>query len=231
MTASALLRIASTNPDLFVGLAVARGVRVADAPPALAALLDALLAERAGKEFPPEATRKGVRDLLRHGGFKPSGRNKPASEYLAQAASEGRFPRINNVVDVCNHVSLLSGFPVSLIDLDLALEGTRGLVLREAVAGESFVFNASGQTLDLEGLVCVAREDGSPIANAVKDSMATKTHAATRGVLAVIYASRGLLSETDVAALARQLAEGLREHGGAAEAESRVLTAEDRAPS
>src|SRR3712207_7695492 len=46
--------------------------------------------------------------LLRNGGFRPSGRNKPASEYLAQAAREGRFPRINNLVDVNNLVSLRS---------------------------------------------------------------------------------------------------------------------------
>lgn len=229
MTSPVPLRFGSTNPDLLVGLAVARGISTSEAPPALVAMLDALIDERATGDFPPETTRKGIRDLLRHGGFKPTGRNKPASEYLAKAAAMDRFPRINNVVDVCNHVSLLSGFPISLIDLGLALEGTRGLVLREAVAGESFVFNPSGQTIDLVGLVCVAREDGDPIANAVKDSMATKTRPETRDVLAVLYAARGLASPDDVAGWARQMAEGLGEHGGAAETASWVLTPEDDA--
>ena len=229
MTSRVPLRFGSTNADLLVGLAVARGVRIGDAPPALVAVLEALLAERATGDFPPESVRRGIRDLLRRGGFKPTGRNKPASEYLARAAAEGRFPRINNVVDVCNHVSLLSGFPVSLVDLEPALAGGRGLVLREAVAGESFVFNPSGQSIDLAGLVCVAREDGGPIANAVKDSMATKTGPGTRDVLAVLYASRSLAEADEVAALAARMADGLREHGGADEVASWVLTPEDGA--
>ncbi len=33
-----------------------------------------------------EETRRAVRDLLRHGGYKPTGRGKPASEYLVRAA-------------------------------------------------------------------------------------------------------------------------------------------------
>ena len=202
-------------------------MQVSDAPPGLAAELDALIAERAEGEFPPEAVRKGIRDLLRHGGFKPTGRNKPASEYLAKAAAAGRFPRINNVVDVCNHVSLLSGFPISLLDLELALEGCSGLVLREAVAGESFVFNASEQVIELEGLVCVAREAGGPIGNAVKDSMGTKTRPETRDVLAVLYAARGLVGRDEVLALAEQMAAGLRTHAAADTAEAWLLTPED----
>ncbi len=30
-----------------------------------------------------------MRKLLRHGGYKPTGRGKPASEYLVRAAGEG----------------------------------------------------------------------------------------------------------------------------------------------
>ena len=64
--------------------------------------------------------RKAIRDLLRHGGFKPTGRSKPASEYLIKAADSGRLSPINLAVDVCNIVSLHSGLPISVIDLDLA---------------------------------------------------------------------------------------------------------------
>src|SRR5262245_25422439 len=65
-----------------------------------------------------DQVRTVVRDLLRHGGFKPAGRSKPASEYLVGALAEGRFPRINALVDACNVVSLHSGLPISLVDLD-----------------------------------------------------------------------------------------------------------------
>ena len=34
-----------------------------------------------------EQVRQDVRDLLRHGGYKPTGRGKPASEYLVRAAT------------------------------------------------------------------------------------------------------------------------------------------------
>ena len=65
-----------------------------------------------------EETRAAVRDMLRHGGYKPTGRGKPASEYLVRAASEGALGSINAAVDVCNGVSLHSGFPISVVDLD-----------------------------------------------------------------------------------------------------------------
>src|SRR5262245_36025994 len=65
-----------------------------------------------------DAIRTAVRDLLRHGGFKPAGRSKPASEYLVGALAEDRFPRINALVDTCNVVSLHSGLPISLVDVD-----------------------------------------------------------------------------------------------------------------
>ena len=47
----------------------------------------------AGDEAPgaaDDALRGLIRDLLRFGGFKPTGRSKPSSEYLLRAVSEGR---------------------------------------------------------------------------------------------------------------------------------------------
>ena len=64
-----------------------------------------------------DRVRKTVRDLLRHGGFKPSGRSKPSSEYLLRAAGDGRLNSINLAVDVGNVVSLHSGLPISVVDL------------------------------------------------------------------------------------------------------------------
>ena len=61
-----------------------------------------------------EATRAAVRNLLRHGGYKPTGRGKPAAEYLVRAAAAGLLKSINVAVDACNAVSLHSGLPISV---------------------------------------------------------------------------------------------------------------------
>src|SRR5512147_1785432 len=63
-----------------------------------------------------DAVRAAVRDLLRHGGYKPTGRGKPASEYLIKAATEGGLNAINAAVDACNVASLHSGLPISVVD-------------------------------------------------------------------------------------------------------------------
>ncbi|MBA2243665.1 MAG: hypothetical protein H0W11_01830 [Gemmatimonadetes bacterium] len=46
-----------------------------------------------------EKVRAAVRDLLRWGGYKPTGRGMPASEYLVRAAGEGTLGSINLAVD------------------------------------------------------------------------------------------------------------------------------------
>src|SRR5688572_16736252 len=86
-------------------------------PPAIIAFFDPATAAPLA---PDDAVREAVRALLRHGGFKPTGRSKPASEYLLNAARDGRLATINPAVDVCNAVSLHSGLPVSVVDMDRA---------------------------------------------------------------------------------------------------------------
>lgn len=140
--------------------------------------------------------RERVRAMLRHGGYKPSGRGKPASEYLVRAAGEGTLGSINAVVDACNAVSLHSGFPISVIDLD----HTRGdLVIRLGRPGETYVFNASGQTIDVEGLVVLADAEG-PTANAVKDAQRTKTGPTTTRTLSVLWGTGADRARLDEAA-------------------------------
>jgi DNA/RNA-binding domain of Phe-tRNA-synthetase-like protein len=130
-----------------------------------------------------ESVRTAVRDMLRVGGYKPTGRGKPASEYLVRAATEGVLGSINIAVDICNGVSLHSGFPISIVDLERAHEPFR---IEIASEDAKFVFNASGQEIDLGGLVCLFDADG-PCANAVRDSQRTKTHAGTQATLSVIW--------------------------------------------
>ena len=143
----------------------------------------------------PAETVKPVRDLLRHGGFKPAGRSKPASEYLIAAFAEGRFPRVNAVVDACNVVSLHSGLPISVVDLDLVVPP---LALAIAAAGTSYVFNPSGQVIDASGLVCLHDAQG-PTGTPVKDAQRTKTSDATRAALAIVWGTRALPDRTEAA--------------------------------
>lgn len=158
-------------------------------PPYLAELLARVRA--AGEGFLDPGRRAAVRGMLRHGRFKPSGRSKPASEYLLAAALGGDFPLVNPAVDANNAVSLESGYPASIFDLELTGPSLR---LRRGREGESYVFNPSGQSIELEDLLCVCRREGEhwvPCGNPVKDSMATKTREATRAVGAVVYAPAG----------------------------------------
>jgi hypothetical protein len=135
-----------------------------------------------------ETTREAVRNLLRHGGFKPAGRSKPASEYLIKAVSDGRLTPINVAVDACNVVSLHSGLPISVVDLDRLRPPLRVGV---ATSGASYVFNPSGQTIDLSGLLCLFDAEG-PCGCAVKDAQRTKTGPETRRTLSLIWGSTAL---------------------------------------
>ncbi len=154
-------------------------------PPALTALL---APDAVAPLTSDDAVREAVRALLRQGGFKPTGRSKPASEYLLKAVREKLLAPINLAVDVCNVVSYHSGLPISVVDLDRAREPLRVGV---APAGASYVFNASGQIIDLGGLLCLFDADG-PCANAVKDAQRTKTSTATRRTLSLIWGSTAL---------------------------------------
>jgi DNA/RNA-binding domain of Phe-tRNA-synthetase-like protein len=137
-----------------------------------------------------------VRDLLRHGGFKPTGRSKPASEYLVRAVTNGVLGAINAAVDACNVVSLHSGLPISVVDLDHARAPFRiGL----AEKGATYVFNASGQTIDIGGLLCLFDAEG-PTANAVKDAQRTKTTPETRRTLSVVWGTTALPGRAQAAA-------------------------------
>ena len=151
--------------------------------PSPAWLVELLRAEASAPVTRSEELRAAVRELLRHGGYKPTGRGKPASEYLVRAAAEGTLGSINAAVDACNVVSLHSGIPISVVDLDRAREPFRVGV---APGGARYVFNAAGQEIDVEGLLCLFDVDG-PCANAVKDAQRTKTNAATRRTVSLLW--------------------------------------------
>lgn len=153
--------------------------------------------------MPDAELRTAVRDMLRQRGYRPTGRGKPSSEYLAGALADGRWPCINAAVDAGNHVSLESGLPISVVDADLVRGALR---VATAAEGSAYVFNQGGQTIDLGGLLCLFDEEG-PIANAVKDAQRTKTKPETRAVVAVVWGcdhGDGRRAERAAAALAER---------------------------
>jgi DNA/RNA-binding domain of Phe-tRNA-synthetase-like protein len=171
---------------LVWGLNMPRCPRSESAPQYLSELLDSV--RIAGEAFIPAARKSAVRAMLRFRNYKPTGRGKPSSEYLLAAALQDNFPLVNGPVDVNNAVSLKWGYPASIFDLELC--GT-DLLLRRGLHGESYIFNPSGQSIDLEDLLCVCRKNGEswqPCGNPVKDAMATKIGELTSGVAAVVYA-------------------------------------------
>jgi DNA/RNA-binding domain of Phe-tRNA-synthetase-like protein len=197
---------------LVWGEGIAPSASTEVAPPFLSALLDQ--ARRAGDTYVPDEVRARVRKMLRFGKYRPSGRGKPASEFLLRAAVDGSFPLVNGPVDVNNAVSLQSGLPGSLFDCETS---GRRLLLRRGRAGESYVFNRSGQTIDLEDLLLVCRrsERGwDPCGNPVKDSMATKIRPETRDVIAILYAPADEPIDR-IEAWASRYAELLASHCGA----------------
>jgi DNA/RNA-binding domain of Phe-tRNA-synthetase-like protein len=180
------------NPAcLRAALVWGRGIpachRTEAAPAYLSELLDRVRA--AGEAFLPPERKAEVRGMLRYGKYKPAGRAKPSSEYLLAAALEGDFPLVNGPVDANNAVSLEWGYPASVFD---AAKIGGELLLRRGAAGDSYVFNPSGQEIELEDLLCVWRRDGTggwaPCGNPVKDAMATKVFEGAREVVAIVYA-------------------------------------------
>jgi DNA/RNA-binding domain of Phe-tRNA-synthetase-like protein len=198
-----------------VCMVIARGAEMRATEGALKDAVEALAAARMGEDFPPAKLKDAVRDMLRAGGYKPAGRQKPASEYLAQAAREGRFPLINNAVDCNNLLSLETGLPISLLDLGCF---TDSALVRIAADGESYVFNASGHEMDLAGLLCVCSSERKPLGNAVKDSMEGKLKDGSRDFAGFIYAPSACVSAAALRAHGERFAALLRDHCGAAEA-------------
>lgn len=157
--------------------------------PHLESRLEEVLHQRRGEltEFEDDF-RLACRDMLRIGSYKPTGRSKPASEYLLRSAANGTFPRINPIVDLINYISLKYLVPLSLWDMEKV--NADSWLFRTGRSDESYIFNASGQTIDLKDLAtgyAVTDDQTTPIVNPVKDSLQTKTDQGTRKAGVVIY--------------------------------------------
>lgn len=142
--------------------------------------------------FCDDRVRSEIRDVLREGGHKPTGRGKPASEYLQRTVER---PAINVAVDAGNVISFHSGIPISVVDLDRGRAPWSIAVVRDDL---EYTFNRTGQSINLRGLLCLHDADG-PCASPVKDSMRTKTRDETQRTLSVLWAARTLARAADEA--------------------------------
>lgn len=173
----------------------------------------------------PDHMQKGVRSLLRTFGFQPSGRSRPASEFLFKdLQNRGQFNFINNVVDINNHLSLVSHLPISSFDLD---KSGYDLCLRVGFDDESYVFNHEGQTLSLKKLLVVARhgDDNAAIGSPVKDSQGTKIFEESTNIAVIIYSPGNITPEDDLQSLLDRYMLLLKKETGAKEIESAILNA------
>ena len=173
----------SPYPDLKAAVFETEFPKPLSEMPSPAWLVDLLRLDAAAPVSRSEELRQAVRDLLRHKGYKPTGRGKPASEYLVRAAENDKLGSINLAVDACNAISLHSGFPISVVDLEKVQKPHS---IKPGEAGDSYVFNASGQEISVAGLLCL-HDAAGPCANAVRDSHRTKTSDATTRTLSIIW--------------------------------------------
>lgn len=171
----------------------------------------------------PDQLQKGIRGLLKNFGFHPSGRNRPASEFLFKdLQNRHEFNAINNVVDINNHLSLKYHLPISVLDLD---KTGANLCLRVGLENEEYIFNREGQILSLKKLLLVARQgdDRSPLGSPVKDSQATKIFAETKNVIVFVYTSANITSHEQLQQMLDEFGRLLKEEAEAERIETQII--------
>ena len=211
---------------LRVGVLEAANVTVKPSSESYRTLINAAVGKFLSPDFIfPDHMQKGIRSLLKTFGFHPSGRSRPASEFLFKdLQNRGEFNFINNVVDINNHFSLISHLPISVIDTDKSgLE----LCLRVGFDDESYVFNREGHEISLKKLLVIARQgsDRAAVGSPVKDSQATKVFAETKNLAFFVYTSTNITEVDELHQLLNQMGKHLKSETGADEITSTVYSA------
>ncbi len=211
-----------------LGLVLFEAVELKESPPGLLDEISQLVNDYVARGVEmPEKFVSGIRDTLRQGGFKPSGRNRPASEYLLRDLAEsGEFHFVNNLVDINNLLSLRHFLPMSVVDTG---KFSGEVHLRLGYEKERYVFNPSGQELDLTGLVVVADSYGGAskaMGSPIKDSQFAKLADDTTSALAVVYGCPKLVNELHMEQILGEWADLTRKFAGADGTQTRVVTTE-----
>ena len=171
----------------------------------------------------PDNMQKGIRSLLKTFGFHPSGRSRPASEYLFKdLTNRGGFNYINNIVDINNHISLKYKLPISVFDLD---KSGFELCLRVGADTEEYIFNKEGQILSLKKLLLVAKTGAEAIGTPVKDSQATKVFEPTNKIAFFVYTSSNITSKEEMNKILDEIGKYLQKEANATDIATAVLDA------
>src|SRR6201998_994731 len=134
---------------------------------------------------------------------KDPARYRGSAEALLRRLIAGKgMPRINNVVDVINLVSVESRLPIGLYDL-AQVEGP--IEFRAGRAGETYK-GIGKYDLNLEGLPLFADAQG-PHGSPTSDSERTMVTQATNHVLAIIVSFGGVAPLNDAAKRMKELLE------------------------
>ncbi|MDW8083594.1 MAG: phenylalanine--tRNA ligase beta subunit-related protein [Candidatus Caldarchaeum sp.] len=141
---------------------------------------------------------RAYRDFFWRIGIDPT-KTRPSAEALLRRVLQGRdFPRINNLVDVYNVVSMKRAVPMAAFDMD-KLRGS--LVMRFARRGEVFQGIGMDKPMTLTGQEVVVEDDEKLVAvYPYRDAETSKVTDRTRNVLLMVCGvpgiSVGYLQET-----------------------------------
>ncbi len=150
-----------------------------------------LCEERIRKMAEPRAELESAAILATRAGYKALGKDparyRGSAEALLRRLIAGKgMPRINNVVDVINYVSVESRLPVGLYDL-AHVQGD--ILFRAGRAGETYK-GIGKYDLNLEGLPVFCDALG-PHGSPTSDSERTMVTEATKRVIAIIISFGG----------------------------------------
>jgi DNA/RNA-binding domain of Phe-tRNA-synthetase-like protein len=182
------------DKNLQIGLIEANNIRVTESQSSFKEEVNSIL-KSIDENYINENIKASVRDMLRNGKYKPTGRGKPASEYLINSIIKNmEFPFINNIVDINNYISILSQLPISTFNSDVC---KYPISIRYGKADESYIFNKSNQEIQLQDLLLTADTE-TALGNPVKDSMKSKVFEGTKNIFAVIYSTKETLIHEDL---------------------------------
>ena len=153
--------------------------------------------DNVGAPIPKVDTKQKIRDMLRHGGFGPSGRNKPAHEYLSVPLKRDGFPNKRDQCR-CRCVQcdfLHSGPPISVVDFDRLKPP---LTLELCPKDCAYPFNPSGQIFEGRRTIGVVGSTRT-FCNPCQDSQRSKTSDKSRNTLTIVWGHKDLKSHTEAA--------------------------------
>jgi DNA/RNA-binding domain of Phe-tRNA-synthetase-like protein len=175
--------------DVVVGILSAIGVYGATSAFSLT-LLNSELSQKVGFfSAKYESRRKAVRDILRNGKYKPSGRGKPASEYLVSLIERGEpLPSINPLVDIFNYTSARFQIPISVWSPRQLSADSYTFALGRP--GDAYQFNSSGHVIEVKDLIVgamIRNDESVSFLSPVKDAHIAKVDSTANHIAAAFY--------------------------------------------